>query len=91
MGYWLPKMAHPVTKNGFFQIPDTKIIKVPLTMLQLTRLDIMQNGDDFWFIDMAVAENSAFYRETVPPALRNPMEENWLPDINHLQNSNFMV
>lgn len=54
-------------------------------------IDIMQNGDDFWFIDMAVAEISAFYRETVPPALRNPMEENWLPDINHLQNSNFMV
>lgn len=54
-------------------------------------IDIMQNGDDFWFIDMAVAENSAFYRETVPPALRNPMEENWLPNINDLQNSNFMV
>lgn len=41
-------------------------------------VDIMANGDDLWLIDMAVAENSAFY-ERVPPALRNPMEEEWLP------------
>jgi hypothetical protein len=44
-------------------------------------VDIMQNGDDFWLIDMAVAENSAFYEETVPERLRHPMEENWLPDL----------
>ncbi len=25
-------------------------------------IDIMQNGDDFYFIDMAVTENSAFYK-----------------------------
>lgn len=43
-------------------------------------LDIMQNGDEFWAIDMALAENSAFY-ETVPPELRAPTEENWLPKI----------
>lgn len=41
-------------------------------------VDIMANGDDLWLIDMAVAENSAFY-DRVPPALRNPMEEEWLP------------
>lgn len=43
-------------------------------------IDIMQNGDDFWLIDMAVAENSAFYKETVPLELRRPVPENWLPD-----------
>ena len=43
-------------------------------------LDIMQNGDEFWAIDMALAESSAFY-ETVPPELRAPTEENWLPQI----------
>ena len=37
MGNWLPKMAKAVDKYGFFKIPDTKIIKVPITMLQLTR------------------------------------------------------
>ena len=44
-------------------------------------LDVMQNGDDLWLIDMALAENSAFYNETVPPALRRPSEEDWLPRI----------
>lgn len=44
-------------------------------------VDIMQNGDDFYIIDMAVAENSAFYKETVPEELRNPMTENWIPDL----------
>lgn len=43
-------------------------------------MDIMQNGDDFWIIDMALAENSAFY-DCVPIELRNPSEENWIPKL----------
>lgn len=43
-------------------------------------IDVMQNGDDFWIIDMAVAENSAFY-DCVPESLRRPSAENWIPDI----------
>lgn len=39
MGYWLPKIAPAILEQRFFQIPDTKIIKIPMTMLQLTRLD----------------------------------------------------
>lgn len=38
MGYWLPKIVHEVDKEGFFKIPKTTIIKVPMTLLQLTRL-----------------------------------------------------
>lgn len=45
-------------------------------------IDIMQNGDEFWFIDMAIAENSAFYN-CVPQELRNPTTENWLPDLSN--------
>lgn len=45
-------------------------------------IDIMQNGDEFWLIDMAVAENSAFYEESVPAQLRAPRKENWLPELN---------
>ncbi len=41
-------------------------------------IDIMQNGDEFWLIDMATAETSAFY-ECVPQRLRKPSEENWIP------------
>lgn len=36
MGYWLPKIAPVVDYEGFFKIPDTKIMKVPLPVLQLT-------------------------------------------------------
>lgn len=38
MGYWLPKIASEVDKEGFFKIPKTTIIKVPMTLLQLTRI-----------------------------------------------------
>jgi hypothetical protein len=41
----------------------------------------MQNGNDFWLIDMALAENSAFYRECVPADKRCPTEEDWIPKI----------
>lgn len=43
-------------------------------------VDIMQNGDEFYIIDMALAENSAFY-ECVPPELRRPSAENWIPQL----------
>lgn len=39
MGYWLPRIAEAVKLQDFFKIPNTKIIKVPLPMLQLTRLE----------------------------------------------------
>ena len=32
-----------------------------LTLSGQWSVDIMQNGDDFWIIDMATAETSAFY------------------------------
>lgn len=41
-------------------------------------IDVMQNGDDFWIIDMALAENSAFY-SCVPEHLRKPSREDWIP------------
>lgn len=42
-------------------------------------LDIMQNGDDFWLIDMALAAGSAL-ADKLPVKLTAP-EENWLPDL----------
>lgn len=44
-------------------------------------IDVMQNGDKFWVIDMALAENSAFYKDCVPEELRAPQEEDWIPAI----------
>ena len=41
-------------------------------------VDVMQNGNDFWIIDMAIAVNSALV-ECVPKGLLKPVEENWIP------------
>lgn len=43
-------------------------------------IDIMQNGDDFWFIDMALAQYSA-YKEYIPKEKRITYNENWIPKI----------
>lgn len=43
-------------------------------------IDVMQNGDDFYIIDMALAENSVLV-ECVPPNLLRPSPENWLPQL----------
>ena len=39
MGYWLPAISKAAAKHGFFRIPETKIAKVPMPILQLSRLD----------------------------------------------------
>lgn len=39
MSQWLPAISEAAWKYGFFQIPETKIVKVPLTLLQLTRME----------------------------------------------------
>ena len=39
MSNWLLKIVKPITEKGFFKIPKTKIAVVPLTLLQLSRLD----------------------------------------------------
>lgn len=41
-------------------------------------IDVMQNGNDFWIIDMALAETSALY-DCVPKKLRRRTKEDWLP------------
>lgn len=41
-------------------------------------IDVMMNGDSFWLIDMAIAENSAYYN-SVPKEKRIRSSENWIP------------
>lgn len=43
-------------------------------------IDVMQNGTDFWVIDMALAQNSALL-DCVPKELRKLSEENWIPEL----------
>lgn len=44
-------------------------------------LDVMRDGDEYWLIDMAPAERSAYYGQTVPKGKRRPMVENWIPEL----------
>lgn len=41
MSYWLPALEEATSTQSFFRIPKTKILKVPLPILQLTRCDYM--------------------------------------------------
>ena len=43
-------------------------------------IDVMQNGQDFYIIDMAIASNSAL-NDCIPPNRLKKFEENWLPTI----------
>lgn len=42
MSHWLPALQAAAEKLDFFKIPETKIVKVPITMLQLSRLDFSE-------------------------------------------------
>lgn len=44
-------------------------------------IDVMQNGNDLWLIDMATADHSAFYEETVPASKRVASTEDWIPKL----------
>ena len=39
MSHWLPAITAAANKHGFFRIPETRIAKVPMPILQLSRLD----------------------------------------------------
>ena len=41
-------------------------------------MDVMQNGDDFYIIDMALAATSAL-SECVPNGILKAEKEDWLP------------
>lgn len=58
-------------------------VKNLLPRLNLTgqwSIDVMQNRDEFWLIDMALAQNSALL-ECVPKELRKTTKENWIPKL----------
>ena len=42
IGYWFPALEDAVSMQDFFRLPNTKIVKVPLPILQLTRNNFME-------------------------------------------------
>ena len=61
-------------------IEEIKKILPDLNLKGQWSIDIMLNGDDFWLIDMAIAENS-FYYDSIPIEKRIKSEENWIPKL----------
>ncbi|MBQ0042170.1 MAG: hypothetical protein KBS85_02440 [Lachnospiraceae bacterium] len=78
--------SHEETLYKRYEENKDKVVEKVKEILPLMKLsgqwsiDIMQNNNDFWIIDMAIAENSAFY-DCVPLELRRKTDENWLPQI----------
>ena len=47
-------------------------------------IDVMQNGEDFWIIDMALAKDSALL-SCVPKDKIKAVEEDWIPSISNIE------
>lgn len=84
---YLVYLAHEETLMGRYHANVGKVVNeveklLPwLDLVGQWSLDVMQDGDDFWLIDMAVAERSALYKESVPEEKRRPSAEDWLPKL----------
>ena len=80
-----PNYAESIFMNRYKENAGKVYLNIQkiLPALELTgqwSIDIMQNGDEFWIIDMAKAENSTFY-DSVPEKLRNKSNESWIPQL----------
>ena len=71
MGNWLPELVNGVKNQDFFKIPKTKVMKVPLTLLQLTRQEYTQMTpatfkilNDFCFKAFDLDENQDYFIKT---------------------------
>ena len=71
MGYWFPELVSAVKAGSLFKLPNTKIIKVPLTMLQLTRLDYgslnpttLRIVDEFCYKAFDLKEDNEYFVKT---------------------------
>lgn len=89
--YVIYKAHEETLMNRYHENKDTVLAHIESILPGLNlhgqwSIDIMQNGDDFWIIDMAIAENSAFY-DCVPAELRKPSREDWIPQLPGAKNA----
>ena len=83
--YTIYKMYEETLKNQFLNTKDmvaeqiTELAK-HLNLHGQWSIDVMQNGDDFYLIDMALAQDSALLDQIDSERLKKS-EENWLPDL----------
>lgn len=74
------KMIKKYSNNKDEVVKHLQPIVDKLNLTGQWSLDIMDDGEKYWLIDMAVAEQSTFY-ESVPKEKRRPVLEQWLPGI----------
>ena len=92
--YVIYKAHEKTLMNRYFQNKEKVLSHIAeiLPSLDLKgqwSIDVMQNGDEFWIIDMALAENSFFYKSCVPEQLRHPTKEQWLPALGEGKETSF--
>lgn len=71
IGNWLPALCAAVRNQDFFKVPETTVIKVPLTLLQLSRTDYgmltpgtMDIVNRFCFQTFGLDENRDYFIKT---------------------------
>lgn len=71
MGNWFPKLVDAAITQDFFLLPKTKIIKVPITLLQQTRMEYagltpatMRIVDQFCMKAFSLDENQDYFVKT---------------------------
>ena len=71
IGYWFPALKRAVDGQDFFKTPETKIVRVPRPILQLTRLDYfsltpstLKIVDDFCMKAFDLDENRTYFVKT---------------------------
>lgn len=74
------KMIQKYEANKGDILKHLKPIVEKLSLKGQWSLDIMDDGEQLWLIDMAVAEQSTFY-ESVPEDKRKPVLEQWVPGV----------
>lgn len=77
MGHWLPALVEAVKHQDYFKIPKTTMIKVPLSMLQLTRLDYSSHTpttlkivDDYCYRIFELDEKQTYFIRTGTSSLK---------------------
>ena len=71
MGHWLPQLVDAVQQQDFFRVPKTTIVKLPTTLLQMTRLEYMSHTrttldivDDFCRQAFDLKEDGDYFLKT---------------------------
>lgn len=77
MGHWFPALVDAAAHQDYFKIPKTTIIKLPLTLLQLTRLDYarhtpttLQIVDEYCYRAFDLDETQTYFIRTGTSSLK---------------------